>query len=253
MDAKEWAVYVDKVATGAWPVPTGMIQDKDNWICRSIVGRALLFKEDTEGAMTVLSTVLEVEPNMDDAPETGLSEAEHKTLCLKDIADIVWKLAHNAEASLQYVDEAFKLARTYKHPFRTGSRGELWYRHLELLKEAGKTEQAYAEAQKMYEEECKESHAPKQDDPNSPINPYKYFSLKFMAEVNHTKGKLSEALKLLKQAFEFYPVSKAGTKDLEAAAAVKDQEEQYKAYLHCTTIQYLPWEKLPPAVIRRNI
>ena len=185
MEAQEWQEYVNKVATGAWPVPVGMIQDQNNWMCRSIVGRALVFKEDLEGAMTVLSTVIDVEPDMDEAPETGLSEAEHKTLCLRELGEIVYKLAHNVEAALQYVDAAFKIARAYEHPFRTGARGELWYRHLQLLTELGKKEQACAEAQKMVREEKENSHAPKQDDPKSKINPYKYFSLKYLAEQEH--------------------------------------------------------------------
>lgn len=253
MEAQEWQEYVNKVATGAWPVPVGMIQDQNNWMCRSIVGRALVFKEDLEGAMTVLSTVIDVEPDMEEAPETGLSEAEHKTLCLRELGEIVYKLAHNAEAALQYVDAALKIARAYEHPFRTAARGELWYRHLQLLTELGKKEQACAEAQKMVREEKENSHAPKQDDPKSKINPYKYFSLKYLAEQEHTAGHTAEASSLMHQAFEFYPVSLAGEKDLAAANAINDPEERYKAYQHCATIQYLPWEKLPPAVIRRNV
>ncbi len=253
MDDKEWNGYVNKIASGAWPIPINMIRDQNDWMCRSVVGRALLFKDDPEGAMTVLSTVLDVEPDMDDAPETGLSQAEHKTLCLRDLGEIIWKLTQNAEAALQYVDEGFKLAREYQHAFRTGARGELWYRHLQLLAAAGKKDQAAAEAQKMFAEECEKSHAPKQDNPDSLINPYKYFSLKFLAEDSFAKGKVTDAVKLLRRAFDFYPVSQAGKRDLAQAEAVVKPEEQYQAYLHCTTIQYLPWEKLPPAVIRRNM
>lgn len=253
MEAKEWNEYVEKVATGAWPVPINMIKDQENWMCRSIVGRALVFKEDLEGAMTVLSTVLDVEPDMDEAPEVGLSEAEHKTLCLRELGEIVYKLAHKPDAALQYIDAAYKIAREYQHPFRTGARGELWYRHLQLLAECGKKEQASEEARKMFRDEQETSHAPKQDDPKSKINPYKYFSLKYLAEQEYAAGHVAEASSLLHQAFEFYPVSLAGEKDLAAANAVNDPEERYKAYQHCATIQYLPWEKLPPAVIRRNV
>ena len=78
MDQQEWMGYVSRLANGEYPVPVGMIQDYNDWRCRSIVGRALYWMGDTESAMRVLSTVVNVEPNMDDDPEYGLSEAEHK-------------------------------------------------------------------------------------------------------------------------------------------------------------------------------
>ena len=76
MDQQEWMGYVSRLANGEYPVPVGMIQDYNDWRCRSIVGRALYWMGDTESAMRVLSTVVNVEPNMDDDPEYGLSEAD---------------------------------------------------------------------------------------------------------------------------------------------------------------------------------
>ena len=102
MDQQEWMGYVSRLANGEYPVPVGMIQDYNDWRCRSIVGRALYWMGDTESAMRVLSTVVN---NMDDDPEYGLSEAEHKVLCLRDIAEIVWKLAKSEEAALTYLKE----------------------------------------------------------------------------------------------------------------------------------------------------
>ena len=102
----------------------GMIQDYNDWRCRSIVGRALYWMGDTESAMRVLSTVVNVEPNMDDDPEYGLSEAEHKVLCLRDIAEIVWKLAKSEEAALTYLKEAYDLSlrpRRYVLPQADGA------------------------------------------------------------------------------------------------------------------------------------
>ncbi len=253
MDPQEWQVYVQKVITGAWPIPSNMVSNPNDWRCRSIVGRALYLKEEKEEAMIVLSTVLDVEPNMEDAPEYGLSEAEHKVLCLRDIAEIVWDLTKDKEATLRYLDEAFRLSREYKYSFRAASRGDIWYRILNVYKETGDAELALFDAKEMIESENENSHAPSQDNPDSKINPYKYFSFKFWAEAEYEAGNIAEACSLLMQGFEFYPVSQAGYKDLEKAEAITDPEERYKAYQHCTTIQYLPWEKLPEAVIRRNI
>ena len=40
MDQQEWMGYVSRLANGEYPVPVGMIQDYNDWRCRSIVGRA---------------------------------------------------------------------------------------------------------------------------------------------------------------------------------------------------------------------
>ena len=89
MDKLDWQGYVQKVASCDVPIPLTMINDFEDWKCRSIVGRMLLILKDMEGAMEVLATVKDVQPDMNDAPEYGLSEAEHKVLCLRDIAEIV--------------------------------------------------------------------------------------------------------------------------------------------------------------------
>ena len=51
MDQQEWMGYVSRLANGEYPVPVGMIQDYNDWRCRSIVGRALYWMGDTESAM----------------------------------------------------------------------------------------------------------------------------------------------------------------------------------------------------------
>ena len=98
IEAKEWNEYVDFVSGGEWPVPRDFISNYDNWLCRSVVGRALYFRGKTEEAMTVLSTIVNVEPSME-KPKSGMGEVEHKILCMRDLAKIVWKLVENLEAS----------------------------------------------------------------------------------------------------------------------------------------------------------
>lgn len=75
MTEQEWNEYVNFASGGEWPIPRGMISDYNNWLCRSIVGRALYFRDKVEEAMTVLATVVDVEPSMEKA-EKGMSEAE---------------------------------------------------------------------------------------------------------------------------------------------------------------------------------
>lgn len=150
--------------------------------------------------MRVLATVLDVEPDMDDAPEMGLSEAEHKVLCLRDVADIVWKLARNEEAALTYLAQAYELSRAYKHSFRSASRGDMFYRRLAILREVGKEDQAVQEAEVMLEMEAG----------NEGINPYRYFAYKFLAEHQHDAGDDVQATQLYAEAFKYYPVSEAG-------------------------------------------
>lgn len=243
MNEQEWLACVNHVAGGEYPIPRGMISNYDDWRCRSTVGRALYWMDEIEASMRVLATVLDVEPDMDDAPEMGLSEAEHKVLCLRDVADIVWKLARNEEAALTYLAQAYELSRAYKHSFRSASRGDIFYRRLAILREVGKEDQAVQEAEVMLEMEAG----------NEGINPYRYFAYKFLAEHQHDAGDDVQATQLYAEAFKYYPVSEAGERDLARAAATEDAAARYKAYSFCSTIQYKPWEKLPPAIIRRDL
>lgn len=241
MDQQEWKAYVQKVASCEWPIPAGMISDYNDWRCRSIVGRMLVVLKDVEGAMAVLSTVKDVQPDMNDAPEYGLSEAEHKVLCLRDIAEIVWTLTGTAYAPLVYLDEAYELCRAYKKPFRSANRGGIWVRRLEIKRDCGRGEEAAAEAKAMIEAE----------QGTSGINPYCYYAYKFLAEDAAAEGDYAKGAELLAAGYKYFPLSEAGVRDLKEAAAVEDPQERYKKYHFCTTIQYKPWEELPPAVIRR--
>ena len=123
MEKQEWQGYVQKVASCDYPIPLNLINDYDDWKCRSNVGRMLMILKDIEGAMAVLATVKDVQPDMEDAPEFGLSEAEHKVLCLRDIAEIVWRLTGTGDAPIIYLNEAYRLCREYKKVFRSADRG----------------------------------------------------------------------------------------------------------------------------------
>lgn len=243
MNEQEWLACVNHVAGGEYPVPRGLISNYNDWRCRSTVGRALYWMNEVEAAMHVLATVLKIEPDLDEAPEMGLSEAEHKVLCLRDVAEIVWKLAHNEEAALNYLGQAYELSRAYQHPFRSASRGDMFYRRLTILREVGKEAQAVQEAETMLEMEAK----------NDGINPYRYFAYKFLAEHEHEGGDDAKAAQLFAEGFKYYPVSEAGQRDLAKAADTENAAERYKAYVRCSTIQYKPWEELPPAIIRRDL
>lgn len=243
MNEQEWLACVNHVASGEYPIPRGMISDYNDWRCRSTVGRALYWMDEVEAAMRVLATVLDVEPDLDEAPEMGLSEVEHKVLCLRDVAEIVWKLARNEDAALNYLGQAYTLSRAYQHPFRSASRGEMFYRRLVILREVGKEAQAVQEAAVMLEQEAS----------SDGINPYRYFAYKFLAEHAHNGGDDAQGAQLYAEAFKYYPVSEAGVRDLANAAALPAADARYKAYAFCSTIQYKPWEALPPAIIRRDL
>ncbi|MDO4920380.1 MAG: hypothetical protein Q4E64_00915 [Phascolarctobacterium sp.] len=233
MDQLEWQGYVHRVATYDCPIPLSFINDYNDWKCRSTVGRMLLILKDVEGAMAVLATVKDVQPDMEDAPDFGLSEAEHKVLCLRDIAQIVWDLTGTADAPLVYLREAYKLCRDYKHVFRSADRGKIWVRRLELLRSCGREEKALAEAAAMLE----------QEKDNAGVNPYRFRALVFMAESLAAQGAYEDACAKIAEAYQSFPLTEAAERDLAAAAAQATPEERYAAYLHCTTIQYQPWER----------
>lgn len=241
MEQEQWNEYVHKVATCQWPVPTSMISDYNDWRCRSIVGRMLLVLDDIEGAMEVLSTVIKEKPDENNIPEYGLSDVEHMVLCLRDVAEIVWKLTHTAHAPLIYLDRAYHYCRSFQHPFHSVARGDIWCRRLEIMRDSGDLEKAAAEAREMIAAERK----------NEGVNPYLYFAYKFLAETAAAGNDYEQAADLLAAGLRHYPLNKQGEQDVAAAAEAADAKERYAKYLKCTTIKYKAWEELPPVVLRR--
>ena len=71
--------------------------------------------------------------------------------------------------------------------------------------------------------------------------------------IRDSNGDDEKAAQLFAEAFRYYPVSEAGERDLAKAAAAETAAGRYKAYVFCSTIQYKPWEELPPAIIRRDL
>ena len=232
MTEQEWNEYVNFASGGEWPIPRGMISDYNNWLCRSIVGRALYFRDKVEEAMTVLATVVDVEPSMEKA-EKGMSEAEHKILCLRDIAKIIWGLTGNNEVAINYWDQAIDLCARYQHPFVSVARGEISYGRLIMLVAAGQEDQACNEARVMTGKERFEREG---------INSYRYFAYRFLAEREHAKGNVQKSVLLYEKAFCFYPKSAEGERDYAAAAQMTDPEERYAKYQHMSSMQYLQWE-----------
>lgn len=233
MQKQEWQEYVQKVAKCDYPIPLNLINDYDDWKCRSNVGRMLMILKDVEGAMAVLATVKDVQPDMNDAPEFGLSEAEHKVLCLRDIAQIVWQLTGTGDAPLFYLDEAYKLCREYKHVFRSADRGAIWARRLEIMRGCGEEQKALAEARAMLESEKG----------NEGVNAYRFHALKFIAESMAAAEDYHKAALLLAEAYQSFPMNEAARAALAEAEAAADAKDRYAMYHHCTTIQYQPWEK----------
>ncbi|MGM9519769.1 MAG: hypothetical protein ACI3WS_03740 [Phascolarctobacterium sp.] len=233
MDKLEWAGYVHKVATWDIPIPVNLINDMEDWKCRSIVGRSLFLMKDIEGAMNVLATVRDVQPDLEDAPEFGFSEAEHKVLCLRDLAEIIWMVTGTGDAPAFYLNEAYKLCRAYQKVFRTADRGKIWVRKLEIMRSCGLEGKALTEAHAMLEAEKA----------NEGINPYRFRALVFMGESIAEKGDYLKGSLLIAEAYKSYPCSEATEKDLAEAAAAAEPQERYEKYLHCTTIPYQPWER----------
>ena len=242
INQEEWNAYVEKIASCDYPIPAGMINNINDWKHRSIVGRMLYILKDIEGAMTVLATVRDINPNMEDAPDYGLSEPEHKVLCLRDIADIVYGLTGSLDAPLIYLKQADKICREYKHVFRAANRGAIWERQLEILRECGKEEEAKALAEAALSETDKvngiDTHylVPGSDT-------YKFHAYKFLAESAALEKDFAKANRLMASAYVYFPLSDAGRDDLAEAAACEDPKKAYEKYSHCTTLQYLPWEK----------
>lgn len=232
MEKQEWQAYVKQVISCDYPIPLNLVNDYDDWKCRSNVGRMLYILKDIEGAMAVLATVKDVQPDMQDAPEYGLSEVEHKVLCLRDIAEIVWTLTGTGDAPLFYLKEADRLCRAYSKVFRSANRGAIWARQLEIMRSCGLATEAEALARAEYAQHREAG-----------VNAYAFYALRFLAENTAATGEHQKACVLLMDAYAYFPQNEACKRDIELALAQETAEERYAALHHCTTILYQPWER----------
>ena len=239
----EWQGYLHKIETCDYPLPASLIGEYNDWRNRSTVGRMLLILKDVEGAMRVLSTVRYIKPDMNDAPDWGLSEAEHKTLCLRDLGEIVWLLTGQTAAALPFFEEAHQICLAYKHPFRSANRGRIWLRRLELQKAAGEKEKAEAEAQNVLQAAPLNEAVCWAEGPA--VDPYRFYAYVFLATLAAAKEDYKKGCELLQKAYEHFPTALAAEKAVGEALGRSTEKERYAALLHCTEIQFVPWEKLP--------
>lgn len=234
IDAKEWKGYLDFVSGGEWPIPRGFISDYDNWLCRSIVGRALYFRGKIEEAMTVLSTIVDVEPSME-KPKSGMGEVEHKILSMRDLAKIVWQLTENVDVAAKFWDEAVRLCDIWPYNFSSVARGEISYGRIGLFWAAGKHDLVEAQLKEMVVSERFEM-------PEYNVNSYRYFAYKFKAEKEYANKNVQKAALILEEAFRYYPMSVEARCEENKAKAMQDMEERYQKFLQMSKAQYLQWE-----------
>lgn len=234
LDKQEWLSYVSFCAGGEFPIPVGLISNYDDWLCRSIVGRMLLIREKPEAALRVLSTVMDVVPSRE-VPPQGLSEVEHKVLCLRDMARIIWAFTGNGEAALRYWDEAIELADGWETRFLSVARGEMHYGRVAMLFLIGRQEQAEKELAEMLDSQHFEM-------PEFNVNSNRYFARKLLAERAHAAGDLQQATDYLAEAFHYYPMSVEARENEAEALSTADLEERYKKFMAMTKRQYLQWQ-----------
>lgn len=150
----EWSAIVEKLKKSPLPIPPSFVANLDDWKCRSNAGRALYSLGDYDNAIIVLVSVLDVEPNLDDNPEEGFSEAEHKVLCLMCMVDLIWGMMQNGDAALMYLDKALAICEKFTGVFHSQDPLQVWHKRLDILKKMGKEEQAQAEEQKGWHPAC---------------------------------------------------------------------------------------------------
>jgi tetratricopeptide (TPR) repeat protein len=238
---EEWNAYVNFASSGEWPIPKALIENYDDWLCRSAVGRALFFRKKIEEAMAVLSTTLDVEPSME-VPEKGMSEVEHKVLCLRDLAKIVWGLTGNPDATFRFWDEAEKWCLVWTHKFVSVARGAISYDKATMLMAVGRTDEVEKIINKMVTSDRFEREN---------VNSYRYYAYKFMAENELLAKNKEKAALLYEKAFSYYPLSEAGERDFKEAKAETDLDKKIEKFKLMSKIQYVHWDYVPEAIIRR--
>ena len=138
---EEWQEVVQALRRSPLPVPPSLIGDYDNWLCRSYAGRTFFTMGDYENAIMVLATVLDIQPDLEDKPQDGFSQAEHKVLCLLDMVEIIMALANNPTAALRYMDEVVAICEKFDGEFISANPEKIWQRRQELLRLAGQNEE----------------------------------------------------------------------------------------------------------------
>lgn len=241
MSKEEWKAYVDFASSGEWPMPRALIDNYDDWICRSAVGRALFFRGKVEEAMAVLSTTLDVEPSME-VPAKGMSEVEHKVLCSRDLAKIVWGLTGNPDATFRFWDEAQKWCLAWTHKFVSVARGAISYDKATMLMAVGRNE----EVEKIIHEMAISERFEREN-----VNSYRYYAYKFMAERELLAENKVKAGLLYEKAFGYYPLSESGESDFKAAKEELDVDKKNEKFKLMSKIQYVHWDYVPDAIIRR--
>ena len=154
MTPAEWSAIVEKLKKSPLPIPPSFIANMDDWKCRSNAGRALYAMGDYDNAILALVSVLDVKPNLNDNPDDGFSEAEHKVLCLMCMVDLIWGMTKNGDAALMYLNQALAICEKFTGTFRSQDPLAVWQKRLDLLKQMGKEEQARAEEQKGWQPAC---------------------------------------------------------------------------------------------------
>lgn len=150
----EWPEILAKLKKSSLLIPPSFVNNYDDWRCRSFAARTLLAMEDYDSAIPVLVSVLEVEPDLNDKPQDGFSQAEHKALCLMKMGEVIWGMMGNAEVALRYVDQAKAICEQFDGEFLSLDPLEVWNFHLQLLRSMGQEEMAAGEEKQGWQPRC---------------------------------------------------------------------------------------------------
>lgn len=200
MDKKElqkWSEY----AFNKWELPkaiTDYYKDTlDDWRTKLIIARLLHKCDNVKPAFEIITSVLnenmDYKKNKEGYFETFIEYIDNKAWAYKELGVLYWKLYHDGEKGLEYINEALKISESINDTFLITTRGDIFREKLDILKALGREEEAINEA-------------------NSKINfigmniknSYLYNAYDFKANCEKEKGRYNNALSYLNEAYNVY-------------------------------------------------
>lgn len=158
-----------------------------SWNCRAALARFMMRDKIYEPALRIMETVVEQIPDEDD----------HYAWALSDLGCLYWRVNHDKEQALLYINKSLEVLDTTEQNrkelsfFSEG--GKYLSCKLSILEQAGELKKAREAAFheiKRYQEKY----------PDAKYNSYVFYGYLFLAEMEKKSGNLSSAIEFIKHA-----------------------------------------------------
>lgn len=230
MNNEKFKILVDCVMSGRLNPPEILFKaGYEDWRTRGMVAR-FLARYHPQYQMEAIDLF----KSLIDVVVVDKEEVDLKAWALQELGILVMRESGDAEEAILYTTMALDLSESMQGNFSFVERGNIWRGRLELLKLAGKTEEALQEVDQRIEEF--------KDDKRNPHS-YLYNAFAFKAKIEYQAGHIEEALNGLKQALDYFPNEYWAENELEDIWSQRDDDlnSTYEQMIELTQQSDLSW------------